>query len=68
MSWVDVFDVTDIVAVRARYEAERVKGGYEIPDLRGPTNKTDKDPDESLLFRVPRLTKLGSSSRKRSLL
>ena len=30
MSWVDVFDVKDTVAVRARYEEERVRGGYEI--------------------------------------
>jgi hypothetical protein len=35
MSWVDIFDVTDTTAVRARYEEERALGGYEIPDLRG---------------------------------
>jgi hypothetical protein len=40
MSWVDVFDVKDTAAVRARYEEERARGGYEIPDLRGLSEKT----------------------------
>lgn len=46
MSWVDVFDVRDMAAVRARYEEERSRGGYEIPDLRGPSEKTVQDPDK----------------------
>lgn len=40
MSWVDVFDVSDTAAVRSRYEEERARRGYEIPDLRGSTEKT----------------------------
>jgi hypothetical protein len=40
MSWVDVFDVGDTAAVRARYQEERARGGYEIPDLRRPSEKT----------------------------
>ena len=46
MSWVDVFDVSDTAAVRARYEEERARGGYEIPDLRGPSGKAVQDPNE----------------------
>ena len=46
MSWVDVFDVKDTAAVRARYEEERARGGYEIPDLREPSEKTVRGPDE----------------------
>ncbi len=40
MSWVDVSDVRDTIAVRARYEEERARGGYEIPDMRGASEKT----------------------------
>ena len=46
MFWVDVFDVGDTAAVRARYEEERLRGGYEIPDLRGPSEKKVHDSDE----------------------
>jgi hypothetical protein len=46
MSWVDVFDVRDTAAVRVRNEEERARGGYEIPDLRGRSEKTVRDPDE----------------------
>jgi len=46
MSWVDVLDVKNTAAVRARYEEERARGGYEIPNLRGPSEKTVQDPDE----------------------
>ena len=52
MSWVDVFDVGDTAAVRARYEEERARGGSEIPDLRGPSEKTVQDPDEPVWFGV----------------
>jgi len=45
ISWVDVFDVMDTVAVRGRYEEERARGGYEIPEQRGPSGKTVQDPD-----------------------
>ena len=40
MSWVDVFDVGDTAAVKAKYEEERARGGYEIPNLRGLSEKT----------------------------
>jgi len=46
MSWVDVSDVQDTAAVRARYDEERARGGYEIPDLRRALEKTVQDPDE----------------------
>ena len=55
MYWVDVFDVMDTAAVRARYEEERARGGYEIPTLCGPSEKTVQDPDK--------LGRLGASSR-----
>jgi len=37
MSWVDISGVEDTAAVRSRYEEERARGGYEIPDLRRPS-------------------------------
>jgi hypothetical protein len=46
MSWVDVFDVKDTAAVRVRYEEERARGGYGIPELRGVSEKTVCDPNE----------------------
>jgi hypothetical protein len=46
MSWVDVFDVKDTAAVRAKYEEERARWRYEIPDLRGKSEKTVQDPDK----------------------
>ena len=46
MSWVDTFDVKDTAVVRTRYEEERAKGGYEMPDLRGLLQKTVQDPNE----------------------
>jgi len=52
-SWLDVFDVKDTAAVRAGYEEERARGGYEIPDLRGPSEKTVQDPDEPVWFGAP---------------
>jgi len=52
MAWVDILDVMDIAAVRARYEEERALGGYEIPDLRGPSEKTVQDPDEPVWLEV----------------
>ena len=52
MSWVDVFDVKDTAMVRARYEEERALGGYEIPYLRGLSEKTIQDPDEPVWLRV----------------
>jgi len=54
MSWVDVFDVKDTAAVRARYEEERARGGYEIPDQRWPSEKTVQDLDEPVWFGVSR--------------
>lgn len=32
MSWMDIFDVRDTAVVRAKYEEERTRGGYEITD------------------------------------
>jgi hypothetical protein len=52
LAWVDVFDVADTVAVRARYEEERARGGYEIPDLREPSKNTAQDPDEPVWLEV----------------
>ena len=52
MSWVDVFDVKDTAAVRIRYEEERARGEYEIPDLRKPSEKTVQDPDEPVWLEV----------------
>jgi hypothetical protein len=46
MSWVDVSDVKDTAGVRARYEEERARGGYEISDLRGPSEQTVQCPVE----------------------
>lgn len=59
MSWGDVFDVKDTAAVRARYEEERVRGRYEIPALRGLSEKTVQDPDEPVWFGFPGTTKVG---------
>ena len=42
----------DTAAVRARYEEERARDGYEIPDLRGPSEKTVQDPEEPVWFGV----------------
>ena len=42
MSWVNIIDVKDTSAVRARYEEERARGGYEIPDLRGASERQFK--------------------------
>ena len=53
MSWVDVSDVKDTAAVRARYEEERARGGYEIPDLRRASGKTVQDLDEPVWFGAP---------------
>jgi len=50
--WVDVFDGKDTAAVRTRYEEERAWGGYEIPNLRGPSEKTVQDPEEPVWFGV----------------
>jgi len=44
MSWVDIFDVADTAAVRARYDEERARGVYGIPGLRGASEKVDQDP------------------------
>jgi hypothetical protein len=52
MSWVDIYDVEDTAAVRARYEEERARSGYEIPDLRKPSDKTVQDPDEPVWLGV----------------
>ena len=43
MSWVNIYDVRDTAAVRARYEEERAQGGYEIPDLRKTPKKKVQD-------------------------
>lgn len=53
MSWVNISDVRDTAAVRAKYEEERVRGGYEIPDLRGTSKNTGQDPDEPVWFGAP---------------
>ena len=66
MSWVDIFDVADTAAVRARYEEEQARGGYEIPDLRRPSGKTIQDPDEPVWIGAPYRTKLGAAGRKLS--
>ncbi len=42
MSWVNIIDVKDTSAVRARYEEERARGEYEIPDLRGASERQFK--------------------------
>ena len=52
MAWVDIFDVRDTAAVRARYEEEQARGGYEIPELRRPSEKTVQDPDEPVWLGV----------------
>ena len=58
MSWVNVFDVKDTAAVRARHEEERARGGYEIPDLRGLSEKTVQDPDEPVWLGVRHTRKI----------
>jgi len=52
MHWVDVFDVRDTAMVRARYEEEQARGRYEIPELRGLSEKTVQDPDEPVWLGV----------------
>jgi hypothetical protein len=47
MTWVDEFDVGDTASVRARYEEERARGGYEIPELRKPSGKTFQDHEKN---------------------
>jgi hypothetical protein len=66
MSWVEVFDVGDTAAVRAGYEEERARGGYEIPDLRGPSEKTVQGPDEPVWFGASHRTKVGTTGKRRS--
>ena len=66
MSWVDVLDVRDTAAVRARYDEERICGGYEIPNLRGRSEKTVQNPNEPVWFGAPYRTKLGTIGRKLS--
>jgi hypothetical protein len=58
MSWVNVFDVKDTAAVRAKYEEERARGGYEIPDLRGLSEKTVQDPKEPVWLEVRHTRKI----------
>jgi hypothetical protein len=67
MFWVDVFDVKDTAAVRARYEEERARGGYEIPDLRGPSEKTVQGPDERVRLGARYRTKSGTTGKQLSL-
>lgn len=63
MSWVDVSDVRDTAAVRARYEEEQARGGYEIPELRKPSGKTFQDHEKSGWIEAPCRTKLGTTGR-----
>jgi hypothetical protein len=44
--------VRDTAMVRARYEEEQARGRYEIPELRGLSEKTVQDPDEPVWFGV----------------
>lgn len=67
MSWVDVFDVKDTAAVRVRYEEERARGGYEIPDLRGPLKKTVQGPDEPARLGASSRTKPASTGKQLSM-
>ena len=52
MYWVDVLDVKDTAVVRAKYEEERARGGYEIPESQRPSEKTVQDPDEPVWLGV----------------
>jgi len=65
MNWVDVSDVKDTVAVRARYEEERARGGYEIPELRRQSEKIVQTYDEIDLFGAPCPMKMGTVGGKR---
>ena len=67
MSWVDVFDVSDTAAVRARYEEERARGGYEILNLRRPSEKTGRGPDEPVRLGAQYRTKPGTTGKQLSL-
>lgn len=52
MSWVDVLDVKDTMAVRAKYEEERARRAYEIPKLRGKLEKAVQHRDESVWWQI----------------
>ena len=67
MSWVDISDVADTAAVRAKYEEERAHGGYEIPDLRRLSEKTVQNPDEPDWIGATYRTKIGPAGRNGSL-
>lgn len=67
MSWVDVFDVGDTAVVRARYEEERALASYEIPDLRGLSEKTVQDPDEAIRLGARYRTKPSTTVKQLSL-
>jgi len=64
MYWVDVFDVKDTAAVRAKYEEERARGGYEIPDLREASEKTVQDPDEPVRLEARYRTKPSTNGKQ----
>jgi len=67
MSWVDVLDVKNTAAVRARYEEERAREGYEIPELREASKKTVQGPDEPVRLGTRCLTKSSSNGKQLSL-
>lgn len=68
MSWVEVSGVGDTAAVRARYEEERARGGYEIPELREASEKTDQCPDELDRLGALNQTKPGAIGKQLPLL
>ena len=67
MFWVDVFDVKETAAVRTRYEEERARGGYEIPELREASEKTVRGPDEPVRLGPRYRTKPSTTGKQLSL-
>jgi len=65
MYWVDIRDVKDTAAVKARYEDERARGGYEIPELRRQPEKKVRTYDGVDLFGAPYQMELSTTGMKR---
>ena len=67
MSWMDIFGVEDTAAVRARYEEERARGGYEIPDRRGLSKTKGQGSDKPVRLATPHRTKPATTWKQLSL-